>query len=172
VVTQALHDLQRMTHSWDLWAAATTQEEETLGGGYTSSFELRPDLAIAIDVTFGKGPGAGDYRAYPLSKGPSIGWGPNVHPALHKAMKDLAEKLDIPHQVEIMPRHSGTDAYAMQVVAEGIPTLVLGVPLRYMHTPVEVVAMKDIERGGRLLAEFISRLEPDFAHNLKWDVEK
>ena len=60
--------------------------------------------------------------------------------------------------MEVMPQHSGTDAYAMQVVAEGIPTAVLGIPLRNMHTPVECGTIKDIERTGHLLAQFIARL--------------
>ena len=104
-----------------------------------------------------------------MNKGASLGWGPNVHPAIHNAIKAVAEKLDIPFQFELMPRHSGTDAFALQVVAEGIPTMVVGIPLRYMHTPVESVAFKDIERAGHLLAEFIARLEPDFTKNITRD---
>jgi endoglucanase len=71
--------------------------------------------------------------------------------------------------VEYSPSHSGTDGGATQVAAEGIPTLVVGIPLRYMHTPVELVAIKDIQRAGRLLAEFIGRLEPDFIEKMVWD---
>ena len=88
--------------------------------------------------------------------------GPNMHPALHKAMKELADRLEIPYALEYTPTYSGTDGWATQVAAEGIPTLVLGIPLRYMHTPVEVVAIKDIQRAGRLLAEFISRAGAGF----------
>ena len=69
--------------------------------------------------------------------------------------------------MEVMPRHSGTDAFAMQVVAEGIPSMVIGIPLRYMHTPVELVSLKDINRAGRLLAEFIARLEPISFNNIQ-----
>jgi len=71
--------------------------------------------------------------------------------------------------VELVPRHSGTDTYAMQVTAEGIPTMVIGIPLRYMHTPVEVVSLKDIQRTGRILAAFITALEADFLEKLTWD---
>jgi len=161
-LTHCLEELQHVHHSWDVWAVATAQEEETMAGGFTSPVEIRPDIAVAVDVTFAKGPGANDHRTFPLGKGVAIGWGPNIHPALHKAFKDLAEKLDIPTHLDVMPSHSGTDAYGMQVVAEGIPTMVLSIPLRYMHTPVEVVALKDIARTGHLLAEFIARLQPDF----------
>jgi putative aminopeptidase FrvX len=168
-LTLCLRELQNVNHSWDVWAVASTQEEETLGGALTSPFEIRPDLAIAVDVTFAKGPGSSDFRTFALDSGPTIGWGPNNHPAIHKAVKELAEKLDIPHHLEVMPRMSGTDAYGMQIVAEGIPTLVIGIPLRYMHTPVEEVCLKDIARAGHLLAQFIANLKPDFTNQISWD---
>jgi tetrahedral aminopeptidase len=168
-VTVCLQELQHVTHAWDVWAVASVQEEVSLAGAITSPFEIRPDLAVAIDVTFAKGPGVSDHRGFPMGKGPTLGWGPNIHPALYKAFNDLADKLDIPHSLEVMPRHSGTDAYGMQVVAEGIPTFVIGIPLRYMHTPVEVVALKDISRAGHLMAEFIAHLEPDFVQKIRWD---
>jgi tetrahedral aminopeptidase len=171
-VTVCLQELRRRQHPWDVWAAATVQEEITLGGGYTSPFSIRPDIAFAIDVTFAKGPGGpSDYRTFPLGKGPTLGYGPNIHPALTRTFKDLAERLDLPAQIELMPRHSGTDAFAMQVVAEGIPTMVIGIPLRYMHTPVEVVAMKDITRAGYLMAEFIAGLKPDSMQTIIWNEE-
>ena len=168
-VTLCMQELQHMSHAWDVWAVASVQEEVSFAGAYTSPFEIRPDLAIAIDVTFAKGPGVSDYRGHPLGKGPTLGLGPNVHPAIYQAFNDLAEKLDIPHSMEAMPRHSGTDAFAMQVVAEGIPSMTISIPLRYMHTPVEVVSLKDIARTGHLLAEFIARLETDAIQNIRWD---
>ncbi len=168
-LTACLQELQHIEHDWDVWAVATTQEEESYAGAYTSPFVIKPDIAIAIDVTFARGPGASDFRTHQPDKGPTIGLGPNVHTALHKHMKTLADDLDIPSQLEVMPRHSGTDAFAMQVVAEGIPTLVIGIPLRYMHTPVESVVVKDIDRTGHLLAEFIARLDPDYMNKIQWD---
>ncbi len=166
-----LQELQHMQHDWDVWAVASVQEEETLGGALTSPFSIRPDIAVAVDVTFAKGPGSSDHRTFAMDKGPTIGWGPNIHPAIHKALKDLAERLDIPYQFEAMPRHSGTDAMGMQIVAEGIPCAVLGIPLRYMHTPVEEICLKDISRTGHLMAEFIASLEPDFVKKIWWDQE-
>ncbi len=168
-LTVALQQLQGMSHVWDVWAVATAQEEETLGGASTSAFGLHPDLAIAVDATFAKGPGASDWQTFPLGKGPTIALGPNIHPFVHKKLKELAEKLEIPHAVEVLPRHSGTDGFALQVSAEGIPTAVIGLPLRYMHTPVEMVAYKDIQRTGRLIAEFVAALEPDFIEKITWD---
>lgn len=171
-VTYCLQELQARNHSWDVWAVATSQEEVTLGGARTSSYQLRPQLAIAIDVTWAKGPGTPDYKTFPLGKGPTLGWGPNIHPALHRAVKELADRIELPYAVEVMPRHSGTDAFALQIAMEGIPTMVIGIPLRYMHTPVEIVSLKDITRAGHLLAEFITRLGDDFMDQLTWDEKR
>ena len=168
-LTLCLEELQSRPHVWDVWAVATTQEEGGMIGAIGSTFELHPTIAIAVDVTFAKGPGASDWKTSPLGKGPTLCMGPNIHPALHKSMKDLADSLEIPYGLEYAPRHTGTDGYATQVVAEGVPTLVLGIPLRYMHTPVEVVSIKDIQRAGRLMAEFISGLTPDFMEKITWD---
>jgi endoglucanase len=104
-----------------------------------------------------------------MGKGPTLGWGPNIHPGVFRAVKELANRLEIPYVIEVMPRHSGTDAYALQVAAEGIPTMVVSIPLRYMHTPVEMISMKDILRAGRLLAEFAVSLDDKFMSELVWE---
>jgi endoglucanase len=168
-VTACLEELTKTRHAWDVWAVASVQEEETLGGALTSPFDIRPDIAVAIDVTFAKGPGVNNYRGFALGKGPTLGWGPNIHPALYKAFKEIADQLDIPNSMETSTRMSGTDAAGLQIVAEGIPTMVISIPLRYMHTPVELIAMKDVTRVGHLMAEFIARLEPDFIEKIRWD---
>ncbi|MFN2194690.1 MAG: M20/M25/M40 family metallo-hydrolase [Anaerolineales bacterium] len=168
-VTECLRLLQERNHSWDVWVVASVQEEETLGGALTSAFEIRPSLAVAIDVTFGKSPGANDYKTFPMGKGPTLGLGPNIHPRLHRQFKELADQLEIPYAVEVMPHHSGTDAYALQIAAEGIPTMVVSIPLRYMHTPVEMIMLKDIQRAGRLLAEFITHLTLETMASFTWD---
>jgi len=168
-LTHCLDLLQSRPHDWDVWAVATVQEEVGVKGAFTSAFQLRPALAVAVDVTFGSGPGSPSHKTYALGKGPTLLWGPDAHPALHARFKELAERLEIPYAVEVAPRHSGTDGFATQVTAEGIPTMVVSIPLRYMHTPVEMVAIKDITRAGRLLAEFIAQLDMEFMSRLKWD---
>jgi len=168
-VTVCLEELQNRPHAWDVWAAATVQEETGLTGGYTSAYQIHPALAIVVDVTFAKGPGASDWQTVPIGKGPSLCMGPNIHPALFKGLKELADRLEIPYVLEYAPRNTGTDAFATQVTAEGIPSAVIGIPLRYMHTPVEVVAVKDIQRAGRLMAEFIAGLGPDYMDKITWE---
>jgi endoglucanase len=168
-LTICLDNLKVTRHAWDVWVVATTQEEETYAGAYSAPYNIRPDLAIAVDVTFARGPGANDYRAFHLGKGIVLGWGPNIHPAVFNALKETADKQEIPYSLEVMPRHSGTDAFAMQVVSEGIPTMVVGIPLRYMHTPVEAVSTKDIQRAGNLLSAFIAQLGTGFVSQINWE---
>jgi len=168
-LTVCLEELQGKSHVWDVWAVATVQEETNYLGAYTSAFDIRPQIAIAVDVTFAKGPGAGGWETHPLGKGVGLCMGPNMHPFLHKKLTELADKLEIPWFIEMTPSHSGTDAYPMQVIAEGIPTALASFPLRYMHTPVEMVTLKDIQRTGRLLAEFIAALEEDFVDTIVWE---
>lgn len=168
-VTLCLQELSSRTHSWDIWAVATVREEIDMSGAGTSTFQLLPDLTIAIDVTFGKGPGANDWRTFALGKGITLGFGPNNHPFLHNRFKEIAEELEIPYATEIMPTSSGTDGMIMQTTAEGVPNIVLGIPLRYMHSPVEMVMLNDIQRVGRLLAEFVIGLDIDFMNTITWD---
>ncbi|MEW6402932.1 MAG: M20/M25/M40 family metallo-hydrolase [Chloroflexota bacterium] len=168
-LTVCLEELKSRSHIWDVWAVASTQEEVNLGGAATSAFETRPSLAVAVDVTFGKGPGANGWQTFAPGKGITLGIGPNIHPFLHKRFAEVTKKAEIPFSAEPMPRMSGTDAISMQVASEGIPTMVVGIPLRYMHTPVEVVSLKDIQRAGRVLAEFIVSLEEDFVEKIVWD---
>jgi len=168
-LTVCLQELRKREHAWDVWAVATVQEEETLGGAATSAFELRPELAVAIDVTHAKGPATDGWQAVGLGKGPALGWGANLHPFLYRRIEELAKKLEIPTATDLAPQHSGTDAYATQVAREGIPSMLISIPLRYMHTPVELIAIKDVQRSGRLLAEFIAMLEPDFVSTIKWE---
>lgn len=168
-LTICLEELQSKSHVWDVWAVASVQEEVTLGGAQTSAFQLRPTIAVAVDMTFGKGTGSSGYQTFGIGKGVTLGISPSIHPFLYKRFKEVAERIEIPVHDDLMPEYSSTDADSMQLVAEGIPTMVLSIPQRYMHTPVELVAMKDIQRAGRLLAEFIASLEADFIERIEWD---
>jgi endoglucanase len=168
-LTVCLQELQGRQLTWDVWMAATSQEEETFGGAFTSAFAVRPDLAVAIDVTFASSPGSPAHNTFPLGKGITLGWGPNIHPGVFKIFKTLADSLEIPWKIDPIPANAGTDAYAMQMSADGIPTMLIGIPLRYMHTPVEMVSLKDVRRAGRLLAEFAATLEAGFMERLAWD---
>ncbi|MCA9980731.1 MAG: M20/M25/M40 family metallo-hydrolase, partial [Anaerolineales bacterium] len=140
-VTICLEHLQTRQHEWDVIAVATCQEETRLLGAATTAHTYQPDIAIAIDVTFGNGPGATDYRTFKLGDGPVVSTAPDVHPGVSAAIKKAAKEIEMSTQHEYAPRGGGTDAYYMQIARAGIPTAVVSIPLRYMHTMVESVSL-------------------------------
>ena len=166
-----LEALQGRPHEWDVVAVATVQEEETYGGAYSSAYGLQPDMAIVVDVTWARQPGLSEWKTFKAGDGPTIGWGPNQHPKLHNMLRALAQELELPLQQEFSPRPGGTDSFAIQVSRTGVPTADLGLPLKNMHTPVEMVALRDIQRAGRLIAEFIVRLDGESLDKLALDEE-
>lgn len=167
-VTQTLMELQRFNHSWDVVAVGTTQEETTFLS-HTVVNDLQPDLAIAIDVTFAAGPGVDGWRVKPLSSGPSIGFGSNFHPKLISELIAVCDALGIPYTKDWLPQRSGTDAEPIQNACGGVPTALISIPLRYMHTPIEVISMKDVLQVGHLMAEFIARLDENFMDKIVWE---
>lgn len=167
-VTACLDALQDLRHSWDVYAVATVQEETGLRGATTAAFRIQPDIAIALDVTFGKQPGVESDVSAELGGGPALGIGPNMHTKLTEKLRETAKHYEIKLQEEIIPGNSGTDAWAIQVAHHGIPTGLVSIPIRNMHTPVETVDLRDIERTGRLLAHFIARLDVDFLSAIDW----
>lgn len=166
-VTVALHALQTRQHNWDVVAVATSQEETRLLGAYTSAFSQYPDAAIAIDVCFASGGGVSDLQTFELGAGPVLDIGPNVHPGMYDGLKKAAQTLELTVHDATHTRGSGTDAYGLQVARAGIPTGLISIPVRYMHTMVETIHTSDIERAGRLMAEFITTLEADFVEQLE-----
>jgi tetrahedral aminopeptidase len=161
-VAVCLELLQQVHHHWDVLAVATVQEEVGLLGAATSAFALQPDIAIAIDVTFAAQHNLTDVETFALDKGPTINVGPNMHPQLVQGLRAAAKRLELETRLEPLTGNSGTDGWAIQVAREGIPTGIVAIPIRSMHTPVETVAIADIERTGRLLAEFIRGLDEEF----------
>lgn len=165
-VTVCLEYLQSRHHQWDVLAVATVQEETRLLGAYTTAHHLQPDAAIAIDVTFGNGPGASEHVTHELGSGPCLDLGPNVHTGMFRALRQTADSLEMSVNIETHQRASGTDAHGLQIARAGVPTAIVSIPLRYMHTMVESLAIKDIERTGRLLGEFIATLDDTFSSKL------
>jgi putative aminopeptidase FrvX len=147
----------------DVVALAVAQEETTFAGSRTSSFSLDPDLAIVVDVTFATDqPGIelGPMTKHPLGSGPVIARGTTLHPKISELLYETAEAEELPHTVESMGRGTGTDADAVHANRIGIPTGLVSVPLRYMHSPVELVSLADVQVAAELIAAFAKRLEP------------
>ncbi|WP_119065160.1 M20/M25/M40 family metallo-hydrolase [Aggregatilinea lenta] len=169
-LTLCLDELSRRAHRWDVVAVASVQEEVHLLGAMTSAYRVAPDLAIAIDTTFGMQPGVGDDEGFALGGGPTLGLGPNFHPRLFDGLRKTARTHEIKLQTEVLPSNSGTDAWMIQVSRTGVPTALLSIPIRNMHTPSEVVDLRDIERTGRLMAAFITEIGPDFLDEISLEL--
>ncbi len=167
-VIDALRRLQGIQLGCDLYIVSNVQEEEGafFSGAFTSTFQIHPDVAVALDVSHADQPGVGEVNTVPLDKGPGIAQGPNIHPRVHAKLVEVARAQEIPHRVTAYPGPTGTNAWAMQIVAEGIPTGLIDLPLRYMHTSVETLSVDDLERAARLLAAFASSLDDSFYQDL------
>jgi len=161
VVLQCLQELQGLKHDADVYAVATVQEEVGVRGAIVSAYGVAPDMGIAIDVCHGDMPGVPEYRTSFLGKGTVITTGPNIHPVIYKKLVELAEEYRIPYQKDAAPGPTGTDAWALQISREGIATGLVSIPLRYMHTSVELLSMEDIKHSARLLARFIAAQKQD-----------
>jgi endoglucanase len=148
----------------DVVAVAVVQEETTFGGAATTAFSLKPDLAIVVDVTHATdAPGidVNELGSHPFGSGPVIERGSNLNPKVFELLYDTAEAEGIPYTVAASGRHTGTDADAMHLAAGGVPCGLIGLPLRYMHSPVEMVDLADIENSARLIAAAARRLATD-----------
>ncbi|MBV9838881.1 MAG: M20/M25/M40 family metallo-hydrolase, partial [Solirubrobacterales bacterium] len=147
----------------DVIAVAVAQEETTFAGSRTTAFTLEPDLAIAVDLTFATDqPGIelGPITKHTLGSGPVIARGTTLHPRIFELLHEAGEQEGIPFTVESLGRGTGTDADAIHVSRSGVPTGLVSVPCRYMHSPVELVSLADIEAAAKLIAAFARRLEP------------
>ncbi len=145
-----------------LFAVSTVQEEIGLRGARTSCYGLDPLVGIAVDVTHASDyptvekKHVGDIR---LGKGPVIDIGANINPKLGEMLIQTARRKKIPHQIGSAPGATGTDANPIQVSRSGVAAALISVPNRYMHTPVEVVSLSDLENCARLIAETVATID-------------
>jgi putative aminopeptidase FrvX len=146
----------------DVYAAAVAQEEITFAGARTTAYSLRPDIAIVVDVTFATdqpGTEVKELGKHEFGSGPVLTRGSTLDPQVFELLYAAGEAEGIPFTVSASARHTGTDADAFHLSRAGIPTGVVSVPLRYMHSPVEMVQLDDVENTARLIAAFARRLE-------------
>lgn len=137
-----------------------SSKEEIHGvGAMTGAFDISPDMAIAVDVSFAYTHGEDKEECGELSKGPMIGISPSLSRELSDALIRCAKEKNIPYQLEIMNGRTGTNADMITVSKGGVRTVTVSIPEKYMHTPAEIVDLEDIENTARLLAEFIGGLE-------------
>jgi endoglucanase len=147
-----------------LFSVATVQEEVGLRGAKTVAFGLDPAVGIAVDVGFATDhPGADPAKTgeAKLGLGPIVAKGANINPKVNELLVSIAKKKRIKIQKEGIPGATGTDANVIQMTRAGVATGLVSIPLRYMHSPVEVLDTSDLEGSANLLAEFALSLKPD-----------
>ena len=149
-----------------LFSVATVQEEIGLRGATTSAYGVDPTVGIAVDVTHAMDyPGTDTARKQrgmvQVDGGPVIVRGPHINPVVFDLLVQTAREMEMPYQVIASPNRTATDADAMQLTRAGIATGLVKIPQRYMHSPVEVVSLNDIEQAALLLAGFVERVDED-----------
>lgn len=155
VLYLALEHLKMMGCADTVTVVCSTREETTEGGAKAAAFNAQADLCIAVDVSFAKTPDAKAEECGELGNGPMIGFAPSLTHSVSVGLRKMAMEQQIPYQIEVMGGSSGTNADVIAAEAGGVKTGLLSVPLRYMHTGVEVVSVKDVENTARLLANYI-----------------
>ncbi len=133
------------------------QEEVGIRGVGSGTHLLQPDIAVAVDVSFAYTPDANKRECGELRRGPMIGFSPILDNALSHRLVELARAEEIPYQREVMGGRTGTDADEISMIDKGVRTALLSVPQKYMHTPVEVCNLSDIENTGRLMAALVQK---------------
>jgi endoglucanase len=164
VVLEAMRRLSGESLNCALYSVSTVQEEIGLRGATTSAFGVDPHVAVAVDVTHATDcptidkKREGDIR---LGAGPVIYRGPNMNPRVVTRLFEAAKRADLAAQIGAMNRASPTDANALQLNRTGVATGLVSTPNRYMHSPVEMISLDDLDQGATLLAEFVRGLTPD-----------
>ena len=164
-VAVMIEALRRVNTEFEVYAVGTVQEEVGLKGARTSAFELNPDVAIAIDTDIAGGhPGIEKKdTTVELDKGPVItvsdasGRGIITPPAVLRWLKETASRYNIPYQLSVSEGGT-TDATAIHLTRSGIPTGVIGVPTRYIHSPVELLSLKDLDKCAELIARALEHV--------------
>ena len=157
VLIEVLKNISGASLNADIYVLAAVQEEVGGFGAMTAAYHTEPDAAIAIDVCHGITPD-NSYGAYEVGGGAVITCGPNIHPSIFDMLKGLADRNSIKYLIDVDGGNTGTDAWEIQVVREGVPTGLLSIPLKYMHTPVETISVSDAEAVRDLLVAFIKEL--------------
>ena len=158
IVMEALAKAREKGASVGCYAASTTGEETTMNGAYFTASRVKPNIAIAVDVTYTSdncGISEAETGDVSVGKGPVICNNPSIHKKVNECLRACAEKLGMEVQTEAASGHTGTDGDTMHRTGIGVPFALVSIPLRYMHNPAEVVSLKDVQDCIDLLAEFL-----------------
>ena len=163
IIAEAMRLASQSSHKAGVFGVSTVQEEIGSIGAHASAFSIEPDVAIVVDVGHATDhPGVEKTKAgdYALDKGPILSRGANVNPRAFEMLVAAAEQEGAPYQTDAIGGRSATYADPIQYSRAGVAVGLIHVPLRYMHTPCEIISLSDMEHTARLLAAFVRRLEP------------
>lgn len=158
-ILYALELLKDQKTAYNVTVIFSAQEELGERGAAVGAFEINPDIAIAVDVSFAFAKGENEQKCGYLGKGPMIGISPSLSREISHKLIDTAKSREIPYQIEVMNGLTSTNADRYSVNREGAEACTVSIPLRNMHTPVEVIDISDVELTGKLLAEFIKEAQ-------------
>ncbi|MDI9521543.1 MAG: M20/M25/M40 family metallo-hydrolase [Bacillota bacterium] len=165
IMYQALKLLQNIRHEADLYFVASSQEEVGCRGVMTAAFGVDPDFGVALDVCHAATPGAPGWRTHKLDS-LVASMGPYIHPVLRRKLTEVAKDNNIALQTAVVPRNTSTDADELGRARAGVPTVLLELPLKYMHTTVETFNRNTLKEGGRLLAQFAAAVSAEWEDEL------
>ena len=163
VVAEVIRALSKRKLNICVAGVATVQEEVGLRGATTSAYSVNPDAGIALDVNFASDHPETDPKKIgdvKLGGGPNLHRGPNINPVLEAELVKTAKQAKIPYQISAQPRATGTDANAIQLNRGGVAAALVSIPNRYMHTPVEVISLRDLDNIIKLLTTFLAQHPP------------
>ena len=166
IILEAIRRAQKLGAKVGMYAATTTGEETTRRGAYHAATNVKPDCAIIVDVTF-----ASDYEGarsneggdISLGKGAALCYSSTVNKAMNKKMEEIAKRLNIPYQWEVSPGWTYTDGDIVHLTNEGVPIVLVSLPLRYMHSSIEMADYRDIEACIDLIAHFLCEMDASFS---------
>ncbi len=157
-ILRALEIIKGNNFDYELTVMFSTQEELGERGAKIGVFDIDPDIALAVDVSFALTADDSEIKCGKMGKGCMIGFAPTLDKGLSQQLKAIAEKNNMPYQIEVMNGETGTNADRFSVNKSGVRAVTLSIPLKYMHTPVEVISISDVENTAQLIAAYLQEV--------------
>ena len=159
IMYETANQLQKLSHKSNIYFCASVQEEVGLRGAITTSNLINPDIAIIVDIGFGHTYGCDESLTIKAGKGPGVGIGSRFNYKLTQKFIDIAKESNFDIQYDISPNGSSTNTSSIQVSKEGVPCICLSIPVKYGHSSIETVHLKDLENIGLMIARFINQID-------------
>lgn len=156
-ILYALHRVKDETLPCRVTVMFSTQEEVGERGAKIGCFAAQPDIALAVDVSFARNLGDSETKTGKMGDGPMIGYSPSLSKSVSRTLSEIADAEKIPWQYEVMAGTTGTNADQFSVSRTGVKACTVSIPLRYMHTPAEIISLEDVRMTGDLLAAYLRR---------------